>query len=158
VSALVLGSADAEGLGVAAELAGRFEHLFVLVLVEAPHETAFPPGELHWQRSSLGIGGTLRATTGKWDFDGAAFVLGALLARWGSGYSFDESSVRVDLGVGLEATASLRLGRGFSVIGALSGVVWPLTQQIAVQGLAGTFVLPTFQFFAGLGIGYDFVH
>jgi hypothetical protein len=156
LSALVLGTAENHAGGVAVELGMDLGHLIALLLVEAPHSTYLAPGELHWQRSALGLGGTLGASTGRWDFDGRAFVLGALLARWGSGYSIDQASVSPDVGLGLAGRASFGLGGAWRLVAELSGVAWPLTQRIVVDGVPGTFTLPPFQLFAGLGVGCDF--
>jgi hypothetical protein len=110
---------------------------------------------LHWQRTALGAGGALRFTAGRWDLSIRGFVLGALLSRWGTGYGGDESSVSPDFGLGAGGRAGFRLSSSVALLADLSGAAWPFTQKIVVAGVPGSFTLPIWQLYGGLGVSYE---
>jgi hypothetical protein len=154
-AALVLGTADGAGAGIAGELDARWEYLLACLLADSPHGVSFAPGELHWQRTSLGLGGVLHIVEGRWDFSARAFVLGALLARWGTGYGVDESSVSPDLGLGAGLRAAFRLSSSVGLLADFSAVAWPFTQDIVVAGVPGFYTLPIWQLYFGFGVSYE---
>jgi hypothetical protein len=154
-AALVLATADGAGVGIAGELDARWDFLLAFLLADSPHGVAFAPGELHWQRTSLGLGGALHIVDGRWDFSARAFVLGALLARWGTGYAVDESSVSPDLGLGAGLRAAFRLSSSVGLLADFCTVVWPFTQSVVVAGVPGFYTLPIWQLYLGLGVSYE---
>jgi hypothetical protein len=152
---LVLATADGQDVGVAGEIDGSYDHLTGLLLVESPHSATLAPGQLHWQRTSLGAGGRLWTATGRWEFSGRALLLAALLTRWGSGYGVDQSSTSPDLGIALGARVTLRVAGSLGLMADLSAVAWPLTQTMVVAGVPGSYTLPNWELFAGIGLGYS---
>jgi hypothetical protein len=155
LAALALVTADGQGVGAALDLDATFSSfLMAILLADTPHSAAFGPGEVRWQRTALGFGGSLHLRPPGWDLSARLFVLGALLARWGSGYGVDEGTVSVDLGFGAGLRAGLVLSASVSLLADLSAVVWPLTQRLLVAGVPGDFTLPLAQLYLGLGIRY----
>jgi hypothetical protein len=155
VAALVLATGDGQGAGIAGEFGVDPAPLVTFALVEAPHTAPLGPGEVHWLRASLGLGGSIRWEATPWDLALRGFVLGALLDRWGSGYATNQGALSPDAGLGAGLRVLLPLGGGVRAVADLSVVVWPATQRIAVSGLPETFTLPPLQLFVGLGISHE---
>jgi hypothetical protein len=155
LAALALATADGQGVGAALDLDATFgSFLMAILLADTPHTAAFGTGDVHWQRTGLGFGGSLHLRPPGWDLSARLFVIGALLARWGSGYGVDEGSLSVDLGFGAGLRAGLALSKSVFLLADLSAVMWPLTQRLVVEGVPGDFTLPLAQLYLGLGIRY----
>jgi hypothetical protein len=155
LAALALATADGQGVGAAFDLDATFGSLLMaIVLADTPHTATFGPGDVHWQRTALGVGGAFHLRPPGWDLSARAVVLAALLARWGTGYGLDEGSVGFDLGLGAGLRAGLALSKSVSLLADFSAIVWPLNQALVVAGVPGSFNLPIVQLYLGLGIRY----
>jgi hypothetical protein len=120
----------------------------------ANHTVSLPPGEARWWRAYVAPGADYVLPVGRrWQVAlGAAGVVG-LLTGSGAGFSIDQTTRSIDLGVETMLRTELRLGavRPWLGFGLLT---WLRRQTLDVTGAAASTALPRVE--PWLGLGTDF--
>jgi hypothetical protein len=109
------------------------------------------PGRVSWTRLTVGVGLIHGWSGSRLFLDLREQLLAAALVAAGSGFDQGMTPVAFDPGAGLGLRAGTWLGQRLRLWADAGVAVWPLDQQLQVQGVAGT--VGTARLEAALSVG-----